>query len=468
MCNDISDASSGRLRDASTLTSSSSLDHLFSFSAYLDARLSESALRARVMARKSLTYTTLIIILLYSTLLMSLKRTAPNDLENYAQHSHASTHGYPCTPKRPRTSYDPLSPSRYHTNPAHYPAQTAPTAYPCMDALEEGPPAALGDYLSEPTWENVFPFQNTVRFEQVLPSTPAYQPVQAASSVPSMTPTYHISTSYNMAQPHFSHIPSFSTAPVPPVTPSTSTAHSALLAASFESPAFKLKLRDPDYTVFHLPPRPNDLPAAYALDTKTSHVSFWCSRCHTWVGTQSRDPSKSGPFTKHVNGSSCIAQYARLLGLQAPLFPGSCFSIDSALGPLPVPATSSGGCPGIIIPWADDIWDTYVWHQHAHTSRIHLPWVINMVDARKKPELIYAHSRRCQEVQGSMGEPCLSCLQVLPKIQEKFEAVHTTEWKKGTNSDWYNFRGLVQASQMLREQLDHEWHKVRLSVSYIF
>jgi hypothetical protein len=134
MCNDISDASSGRLRDASTLTSSSSLDHLFSFSAYLDARLSESALRARVMARKSLTYTTLIIILLYSTLLMSLKRTAPNDLENYAQHSHASTHGYPCTPKRPRTSYDPLSPSRYHTNPAHYPAQNTRAWTPWMGA----------------------------------------------------------------------------------------------------------------------------------------------------------------------------------------------------------------------------------------------------------------------------------------------------------------------------------------------
>jgi hypothetical protein len=394
---------------------------------------------------------------------MSFKRAAPNDLENHHQHSHAGLQGYPCTPKRPRISYDPLSPARYHTNSAHYLAQQAPTAYPLLDALEEGPPAAFSGYPLEATWEHGFSSRDTVRFKRVLSLTPTYQPLQATSSVPSMTPTYHINTSYNMAQPRFSHIPSLSTAPVPPVTPSTLTAHSALLEASFESPAFKLKLRDPDHTVFHLPPRPNNLPAAYAVESKTGQVSFWCSRCHTWVGTKSRDPSKIGPFTKHVDGSACIAQYARLLGLQAPLFPGSSFSIDSALGSLPTPATSNRKCPGIIIPWADDIWDTYVWHQHARTSRIHLPWVINMVDARKQPELIYARSRQCQGIEGSSGEPCLSCLQVLPKIQEKFNTVNATEWKKGTNSDRYNFRGLLQASYTLRTQLDSERRKVRSS-----
>jgi hypothetical protein len=293
---------------------------------------------------------------------MSFKRAAPNDLENHDQHSHAGLQGYPCTPKRPRTSYDPLSPSRYHTNSVHHPTQKAPTAYPRLDALEEGPPAAFSGYVSEPTWENGFSFQHTVRFERVLSLTPAYQPVQAASSVPSETPTYHINTSYNMAQPHFSHIPSFSTVPVPPVTPSTSTAHSALLEASFESPAFKLKLRDPDHTVFHLPPRPNDLPAAYAFDSKTGQVSFWCSRCHTWVGTKSRDSSKTRPFTKHVDRNACIAQYAKHLGLQAPLFPGSSFSIDSALGSLPTPVTCDWpiifACPNtdMIRPFGDDIY----------------------------------------------------------------------------------------------------------------
>jgi hypothetical protein len=408
------------------------------------------------MARSLAIVTYFIILSAFYSFFMASKRAAPN-YDNLARDPQGSAYGYSRDLKRPRLSYN-LSYSHQFaaTTPAPY-GQGHALAYPSLNALEEGP-SAPASHQSQYTWNSTSSGSYLVCHVCTYTLTLTDQCIQATDPMRptaydcAATPSY---PTFNTIQPSYT---SYTSASLPSASLSGgNAAHSTLLAASFESHAFKSRLQDPNQTIFFRPPLPNDQPAAYALDSITSTVSFWCSRCHSWVGTKSKDPNAIGRFTTHIDGAPCLAQYARNVGLRQPLVPGSTFSLNSVFGTHPPQAISTQNCPGIIIPWEDDIFDTYVWHQHAQTSRVRLPWVIDMVDARQNPELIYARSRRCQGAKGSSGEPCLACMQVLPDIREKLDAA---EWKKGTNDDRLHHRALLQVAHMLRTELGKEQQKV--------
>jgi hypothetical protein len=198
-------------------------------------------------------------------------------------------------------------------------------------------------------------------------------------------------------------------------------------------------------------PRGNNLPAAYSRHRASEIVHHWCSRCWTWIRSSAKDPSKHGKFDEHLARKDCLAAYALHLGLDVPLLPGQQLSIrahneQSISIELPPPAIPSITCPGVVLPWKDDIFDTYVWHEHASLSRVNLSWEVDNVHG--PTQTIRIRSKRCDPAEVTNGKACSACVRVLKEAAEKFDKVSNP--KKGTNDHHRSYRGLHQVARKLR------------------
>jgi hypothetical protein len=135
-------------------------------------------------------------------------------------------------------------------------------------------------------------------------------------------------------------IPSYSGYSYPPHAPVLSlgsSLHTATPSVTFDSirtssltsPKFQDRAHDYTYEVTIYPERRNDLPAAYSVHLSSREVSQWCSRCDSWVLSNSKDTAVYSTFKHHLDKKDCLIQYALRLGVLGLLLPGQSISMSS-------------------------------------------------------------------------------------------------------------------------------------------
>jgi hypothetical protein len=171
-----------------------------------------------------------------------------------------------------------------------------------------------------------------------------------------------------------------------------------------------------------------------------------------------------GKFDEHLLRKDCLAAYAIHLGLDIPLLPNHQLSVRAqneqniTFEPI-IQDPPLSTCPGIVIPWKDDIFDTYIWHEHAYLSRVKLLWDIDTVHGPSRT--IRVRSKRCNLDEVTNGRSCSACIRILHDVVEKFENISNPK-SKGTNDHHRSYRELHKVAGDLRNENTRLDQRVRV------